>query len=46
MATVLTSARVPGTAPVKMSNGLTSVLLDVLCLAAFDAPPEQTPHRT
>jgi hypothetical protein len=34
MATVLTNKHVPGTAPVRMSNGLTSVLLDVLCLAA------------
>jgi hypothetical protein len=34
MATVLTSERVPGTAPVPMSNGVTSVFFDVLCLAA------------
>ena len=34
MATWLTSERVPGTAPVQMSNGLTSGLFDVLCLAA------------
>lgn len=34
MATVLTSERVPGTAPIRMSNGLTSVLFDVLALAA------------
>jgi len=34
MATVLTSNRVPGTAPLPMSNGLAAVLFDVLCLAA------------
>jgi hypothetical protein len=30
MAMVLTSERVPGTGPVRMSNGLTSVLFDAL----------------
>lgn len=34
MGTVLTSERVLGTSPIQMSNGLTSVLFDVLCLAA------------